>query len=133
MCAFASKGRSPLVLLIDDEQEILQEYSEFFELEGIDCLVCADPVEAVRMVLDQPDIRLVITDRKMERLDGISLIRSLRAKLSPQRRVDFLLLTGDTYSSIEEKDVRVISKPADIGTLLAIIRTCIGPVDEAVE
>lgn len=115
---------SSSVLLIDDEREILPEYQEFFELAGFKTFTCADPVQGMAMVLETPDIGVVITDLRMAHLDGVSMIKDLRASLPAERDVHFMILTGDASSepSDDLADIPVFLKPADTDALVAAIR-----------
>lgn len=112
------------ILLVDDEQEILPEYQEFFELAGFHTMTCADPVQAMAMVLETPEIAVVITDLRMAHLDGISMIKDLRAALPADRHVDFMILTGDASSKLcdDLADIPIFLKPADTDALVAAIR-----------
>jgi DNA-binding NtrC family response regulator len=73
-------------LLIDDEYEILPEYQEFFEFAGFRTLTCADPVQAMAMILEMPDIAVVITDLRMAHLDGINHVY-IDASANPEKAV----------------------------------------------
>lgn len=115
------------ILLVDDENDILPEYQEFFEFAGFHTLTCADPVEAFDIVMNTPEISVVITDLRMANLDGASMIRDLRAGLAPGRRVDFIILTGDasTQPTSDIADVPIFLKPADTDALVAAIRAAL--------
>ena len=119
---------SPTVLVVDDEQDILAEYQEFFDFAGFNTLTCGDPVEAFNQVLNIPDIAVVVTDLRMAQLDGGSMIRDLRAALPADRHVDFIILTGDASTQLmaEISDVPVFLKPADTDALVAAIRAALG-------
>ncbi len=118
---------APPILLVDDEEDILPEYQEFLELEGFASGICSDPELAFEMVVNQPSIALVITDLRMAGLDGTSLIRKLYATLPPERRVEFIILTGDATSQISDDiaHVPVFIKPADTQALLAAINSAL--------
>ena len=115
---------SSSILLIDDEHEILPEYQEFFEFAGFRTFTCADPVQGMAMVLEMPDIAVVITDLRMAHLDGISMIKDLRASLPAGRDVHFMILTGDASSKLcdDLADIPIFLKPADTDALVAAIR-----------
>lgn len=117
----------PSILLVDDEPEILPEYQEFLELKGLDAVISSDPEEAYRMVMAQPEIAVVVTDLKMARLDGVSLIRKLRATLPPERHVEFIILTGDATSQIGDDiaGIPLFIKPADTDGFLAVVKTAL--------
>lgn len=115
---------SSSILLVDDEHEILPEYQEFFELAGFITHTCADPVQAVAMILEMPDIAVVITDLRMAHLDGISMIKGVRAALPEGRHVDFMILTGDASTQLGDDlaGIPIFLKPADTDALVAAIR-----------
>lgn len=114
----------PWILMVDDEEDILPEYQEFFELTGYKTLVTSDPDQAFTMVLGEARICLVITDLRMAGRDGASLIRDLRTSLPAGRQVEFIILTGDASSRLGQDlaDIPVFLKPADTEALLASIR-----------
>ena len=124
---YVPESTAPQILLVDDELDILPEFQELLEIEGLSSAICADPEEAAEIVLSQPDFRLVITDLRMAKLDGGSLIRLLRQQLPLTRRVNFIILTGDASSQISEDmgDVPVFLKPADTSALLTAIRSAL--------
>lgn len=123
----SSNASSPRVLLVDDERDILPEYQEFFEFAGFNTLTCEDAVEAVDLVLNMPDIAVVVTDLRMARLDAGSMIRVLRSAIPAERRVEFIILTGDasTQLMVDISDVPVFLKPADTDALVAAIRAAL--------
>ncbi|HEX8439236.1 response regulator [Archangium sp.] len=64
------------ILLVDDEPEILELYSELLELMGHDILRAHDGVQALGVARRlHPD--LVVTDWMMPRMDGVELCREL--------------------------------------------------------
>lgn len=111
------------ILLVDDEQDILPEYQEFFEGLGYPTRTCADPLQALAIVLEEPDIGVVITDVRMANLDGISLIRQIRSTVPTGRKMEFIILTGDASSRMDDdmRDIPVFLKPAEIDVLIATI------------
>jgi DNA-binding NtrC family response regulator len=112
------------VLLIDDEQDVLPEYQEFLEFAGFAAFTSADPAEAYERVLNTPEIGVVVTDLRMAKVDGASLIRNLRAALPAERHVGFIILTGDASTQMvpDIADVPVFLKPVDTDALIAAIR-----------
>ena len=66
----------------------------------------------------------MITDLRMAKLNGARMIRDVRAALPPERRVEFIILTGDASASQFEllPDVPVFLKPADTDALVAAVR-----------
>lgn len=115
------------ILLVDDEHDVLPEYQEFFEFAGFPTLICADPIEAFDLVVNTPDIGVVITDLRMAKLDGATMIRDLRAALPADRRLAFIILTGDASTQLMDDiaDVPVFLKPADTDALVAAIKAAL--------
>lgn len=101
-------------ILVDDEEDILPEYQEMLELAGIDSITTSNPEEAFRIVCNNPEIELVITDMRMARLDGASLIRQLKDSL-PDRKLRFIVITGDATIAYDPALVGgpVLFKPVD--------------------
>lgn len=123
----ASENASPSILLVDDEADILPEYKDFLELEGFDALTCSDPEQAVQEVLARPSVGLVITDLRMARLDGASLIRQLQTMIPAGRKLEFIILTGDATCqlSADLAHIPVLIKPADTAALLLAINAAL--------
>lgn len=123
----ARESAGPPILLVDDEEEILPEYQDFLELEGFSSAICSDPLQAFEMVMDRPNIDLVITDLRMAKLDGASLIKRLRDALPPERHVDYIILTGDALSQVSDDiaHIPVFIKPADTDALIASIKSAL--------
>ncbi len=123
----AGQHEAPQILLVDDEEDILPEYQDFLELEGFESAMCSNPEEAAQIALDHPSIGLVITDLRMGKLDGASLIRRLRAMLPRGRHVEFIILTGDATSHVNDDiaHIPVFIKPADTDALVAEIRSAL--------
>lgn len=125
--AKASASAAPSILLVDDEADILPEYKDFLELEGFNAHTCVNPEQALDEVLGRPDVGLVITDLRMAKLDGISLIRQLRALIPAERKLEFIILTGDaTYqTSADLAHIPVLIKPTDANALILEIKAAL--------
>lgn len=124
-----SESGPQTILLVDDEDDILPEYQEFLELEGFTAIISNDPEQAFLTVLRQPDIGVVITDLRMARLDGATLIRKLRAALPDDRKVGFIILTGDASTEFDPQSlgVPILIKPVDPDALVGAIMTALAP------
>lgn len=109
-------------LLVDDEEDILREYQELLELEGFAALVSSDPEEAFDLVCRRSDIKLVITDLRMARLDGAALIRKLQQAL-PERDLRFIIITGDATSPHDPAELggEILLKPVVGDQLVAAV------------
>ncbi|MBF9149681.1 response regulator [Novosphingobium jiangmenense] len=117
------------VLIIDDEQAALEEYAELLELMGLPVTTESCPMAARERVLADAAIRVVVTDLRMARLDGVTLIRTLREALPPDRTVRFIMLTGmiDLAPDQRLEDVPALAKPVDFELLVRMIRERLDP------
>jgi two-component system response regulator FlrC len=79
------------VLIVDDEPGIRSFLAEVLRGEGHTVTTAADGEEASRL-LDQRGFHVVITDLRMPRVDGMTLVRKVRAE-SPETEV--IVLTGN--------------------------------------
>ncbi len=78
------------ILLVDDEPDILNLLASVLESEGYEVVTAADGMEGIeRFHQEHPD--LVITDVKMPRKDGLSVLKEIKAI---DFEVDVIVLTG---------------------------------------
>lgn len=88
------------ILIADDSDSVRELVSFTLENAGYHVLVGVDGEDALKH-LDGGEIDLVLTDLHMPKLDGIGLIKNIRAK--PQyQHVPILFLT--TESQVEKKE-----------------------------
>jgi PleD family two-component response regulator len=67
-------------LVVDDSATQRNVVQKMLAAQCIASLTAADGVEAMEVLAQNPDIRLVITDFEMPRMDGIALVRGIRGK-----------------------------------------------------
>lgn len=117
-------GMQPGVFILDDEGDVLGEYAEFLELQGLTCRCETDPRRAVDAVVNDPDIGVVVTDMRMPGLDGWSFIELVSSRLSASRRISFIIVTGDDAECAEARRVGipVMHKPVDPYSLVEEVR-----------
>ena len=90
-------GAAPArLLVVDDEENIVLTISEVLRLEGYEVDVALSGREAVRLLDEGRDYDLVLTDLRMEDMDGIALLQELQTR---HPNVVTIVLTG--YASIE--------------------------------
>ncbi len=116
------------ILVVDDSVLMRRMVAETLRFAGYDAIEAQDGEEALKMAETLP-VNLVVTDINMPNMDGIALVRALRAR--PQYRfTPILMLTTEP----EEKKRQCkaagatgwISKPFDPDRLLAAIGKLIG-------
>ena len=117
------------ILAVDDSASMRQMVSFTLKGAGYDVIEAADGVEALSLAKSK-NVNLVITDVNMPNMDGISLVKALRA-LPSYKFTPLLLLT--TESSPEKKSegkaagaTGWIVKPFNPEQLLATVSKVMG-------
>ncbi len=75
MASLPANGR-PRVLVVDDEETIRDMLAEFLEMEGYDVDTAEDGIAALG-VMEEADFDIILTDLKMPRMGGISLLEQI--------------------------------------------------------
>ena len=73
---------------------------------------------------ETPEIKVLVTDLKMAKMDGIGLIDAVRANVAPDRNIQFIVVSGDAArrSLLDDPDIPVLLKPLDLDAFLSAIR-----------
>ena len=111
------------ILLVDDEAEIREIYTEVLTDLGYKVIAEADGPSALSVIRQGAGIDLVITDLLMPGMDGLEFIRSLRAVLPS---VPVIMVTA--FSSVESYlqsfalgVFEYVNKPVRIGEFERIV------------
>jgi len=85
------------ILIVDDSKSIREVVRSTLENEGYNVLLGVDGKDALKH-MDGQSIDLVITDLQMPEMDGIELIKNIRA-IPDYERIPILLLTTESQTS----------------------------------
>ena len=115
-------AQQPHLLIVDDDPDILALVSQFLAPRGFRVSTAADG-DAMRRVLSNSSIDLVILDLMLPGDDGLTLCRELRAR----SRIPVIFLTaadseGDRVVGLEMGADDYLPKPVSSRELLARIR-----------
>ncbi|MDP0497482.1 MAG: response regulator [Verrucomicrobiota bacterium JB024] len=118
------QGNGERILIVDDEESLLLLGEKSLELIGYEAEGCANVIEALERVKQQPDrYDLIITDETMPGMTGMDFIREV-LKLRPGQRI--ILTTG--YSAkltpevIEDAGISaLLPKPHSIHVLGTLV------------
>lgn len=80
-----------LVLVVDDEEAMLEVFTESLLRLGVDVVGVSDPRRAAEHVRNGDRFDVVVLDLRMPHVDGIALLEQLRAK---QPDVPVIVVTG---------------------------------------
>ncbi len=118
------------ILVIDDEASVRESFK--WLLPGHELLLAKDGEEGINLIKQHPDLELVITDRRMPRMDGEEVARFIQ--LHNQTHDLELKVIMMTSSALEEEMVKalgiyaVINKPFDVALLQAVVEAVLRPV-----
>lgn len=119
----------PVVLLVDDDEEIRLIGAEVIEKLGYVCLT-ADGAAAALAMLDTARPRVVITDALMPKMDGRQLCRLIKKSSSAKVVIMTSLYTGNRYKYEAYKKFgadEYLAKPIDFAELQATLERLMAP------
>ncbi|MCK4502546.1 MAG: diguanylate cyclase [Desulfuromonadales bacterium] len=103
------------ILVVDDSSVIRRLISKLLQIHHFQVITAENGIQALSMLEQHPDIKLVLTDYNMPEMDGFELTRKLRRKHSQTNLVIIGLSTqGDQYTAakfIKHGANDFISKP----------------------
>lgn len=72
------RNRTTKVLVVDDSSTVRMYVGDLLRSYRFQVLEAVDGRDGLRMLKEQPDIRLVITDYHMPEMDGVAMVREMR-------------------------------------------------------
>jgi two-component system response regulator HydG len=115
-------GESIRVLIIDDEKMHAQTVAESLERVGYDCVIATSGAQGAKRI-EQDDYDLILTDLRMEDMDGLAILRKAKAAL-PDAEVIVITGYGDVKTAVQaikEGAANYLTKPVDLAELRAIV------------
>jgi len=108
------------ILVVDDEPSILHPLAGVLRAEGHEVATATDGVAAVT-ALTARSYDVIISDVRMQKLDGFAVFRRARAELP---RTHFILMTAyssvpDAVTAMREGALDYLAKPFDIEKLIS--------------
>ena len=102
-------------LIVDDEDQILEEYSGLFNNEYLEILTSNDPQEAVAILGERP-VTVLVTDQRMPGMTGLELVQKAKV-VSPETVRMILTAFADKEVMLDAINVgkvfRFMIKPCD--------------------
>ena len=80
------------ILIVDDEEQICEELSEYLAGRGYDCAAASGTGQALEALHGDSEPAIVLTDIKMPGRDGLDLIATAKAEIDQD--LEFIIMTG---------------------------------------
>lgn len=118
------------ILIVDDSTSIRQVVTFTLKEAGYDVVEAADGREALDKLSGAPGIGMIVTDLHMPNVDGIELIRAVRA-MDAYRFVPIVMLTTESKEARRQEGKAAgatgwIVKPFRPEQLVAVVRRVYG-------
>jgi DNA-binding NtrC family response regulator len=110
------------IMIIDDDEDVLNLFSDFLAKEGYNVKPFLDPFRAIEELQERPQkYSLIITDIRMPGMSGIELITKL-SKINQAIKV--IMMSAFDLNGDDLKDIgyeKFIQKPVHMRSLLQTI------------
>ena len=99
------KNEQIKVLVVDDSDMSRKYVANLFKRHLFQVLEAADGMDAIKVLLEHPDIKLLITDYNMPRMDGFELVKNLRYKYD---KTDLIMIgvSGESSEALSAKFIK---------------------------
>lgn len=117
------------ILAVDDSASIRQMVSFTLKSAGYEVVEAVDGMDGLEKAKTK-SVNLILTDQNMPRMDGLSLIKSLRA-MPQYAAVPILMLTTESSDAMKTQGRAAgatgwLVKPFDPQKLIEVVRKVIG-------
>jgi two-component system nitrogen regulation response regulator NtrX len=117
----------PRVLIVDDEEAIRSSLKMIFEYEGYECVLAPNGAAGIKMA-EEEDVDLVLLDIKMPQMDGMEVLKRLKAA-NGSPPVVILSGHGTVKTAVEATKLGAfdfIEKPPESERILLVARNALG-------
>ncbi len=118
-------GNSPTsILILDDEPIVSKRLKPFLERKGYEIEAFTDSLQALERVKQRP-FNIIITDLKMEGLDGMQFLTKVKEELSPETEI--IVITGfatlaTAKQSFQKGVFDFLAKPFKLAELEEVVK-----------
>jgi two-component system chemotaxis response regulator CheY len=120
---------SKTILAVDDSASIRQMVAFTLKSSGYDVIEAVDGIDGLEKAKTK-SVNLILTDQNMPRMDGLTLIKALRA-LPQYKTVPILMLTTESSDAMKQQGRAAgatgwLVKPFDPQKLIEVVKKVIG-------
>jgi CheY-like chemotaxis protein len=124
-------GVNPVVLVVDDDDELRDVLREVLCDAGYDVAVAGDGLEALDVLERKPDVRVMLLDLMMPRMDGVQLLKVLAEERGSIKRPRVIALSAggpNLLSAARRAGAQTaFQKPISIEALLDAVEDACAP------
>lgn len=118
------------ILVVDDDDATLNLLGTFLRRHGYRVLSASNPVRGLEL-LQQEEVKLVITDLMMPHVDGITFTQQIH-RLTTYRDLPVILMTAFGNDGLLDQGMRqgvalTLSKPLELSKLLDLVGFATAP------
>ena len=130
-----SNHKDNYILLVDDEKDILDLFSEYLTSNSFNTISFDNPVKALDYFYKNPNnCSLIITDYKMPQMSGLDFINKIREK-DTYCKIKTIMVSAYIKDNIPYdksytmKIDRILEKPVYLDRLKKVIQELISPIN----
>ena len=96
------------ILLVEDEKIIREMYQHAFSKRGYEIDTAADGQEAMdKLTAQKAQYELILLDIMIPKIDGISILRKIKAADSPLKNIPVILLTNLGQEELIKESIKL--------------------------
>lgn len=105
MISRLEKNQYIKVLVVDDSDMSRKHMANLFRRHLFQVVEAIDGMDAIKVLLENPDTKLLITDYNMPKMDGFELVRNLRYKYD---KTDLIMIgvSGESSEALSAKFIK---------------------------
>lgn len=117
------------ILVVDDEPVLRLTFSILLKQAGATVLTAEDGEDALD-VLERSTVDVILTDKQMPKMDGLTMLETLRTRGVATPAVFFVngVLGEDQAKMNQLNVVRTVTKPLHPSDLLKVLETAVAPL-----
>ena len=125
------EAKTVCVLCVDDEVTLLRSYERLLRRSGYAVLTAQRAQEGLAIV-ESTDVALVIVDLNLPDMDGLDLVRALRARSTPPLVIVSTgsLTEGTRHAAVGAGAAGCFPKPFSVSGLTALLRRLLVSPDD---
>lgn len=108
-------------MVVDDDSAVRLIVAEFLEEFGYQVVQATGGAQALELLAETPDLRMIITDIRMPDMSGVEL-----ADIATQRHRDLKVILISGYAASQRINRRLLHKPFRMEELQAAVNAELG-------